>query len=174
MKRQISRLISMLLIWLSFFSCFNTYNIAIADVDEEENQFSPVIINALDYSSDYWFSTELSRAFFSILLSADFMDSLEGNNNDWAIPDFAGYSSYVGKDSICLYVIYRNATNMFMFIYTPIIGTVQYTVTEVSPDATVLFDITNESFLNSVCTEGYYKNTLSALLTVAEELSSLF
>ena len=156
MKRLLSVLLAMVML-AGFCACAH----AVAD---DPVVFEPKLAPIMGFSTSEWMSTSRNRAMLTVLLCMDFI--MEYNGDEANHPDLtqASYIGVIGGDSIVLNM--HSANRDLMIMYMPSAGTAAYTLSDPYSDTVI------EGALQQSTNGNYYKNDLSDIVAVAQELQA--
>ncbi len=154
--------------------------VAVVWAEEEESNwvaFEPTITNSCGNSAemdtDDWFDDDYFRAFLTVSLCMDIGNALE-SSSDPALQamgeDFIATlfdSTYVGLDTLMLFVTYQYGDHTIHVGYTPFNGTAGYMINDAFTDSET------EELLSSTCKGGYYRNRFSSISEVVSDLSGI-
>lgn len=150
---------------------------AVVWAEEEESDwvaFEPTITNSCGNSAgmdtDDWFDDDYFRAFLTVSLCMDIGNALE-SSSDPALQamgeDFIATlfdSTYVGLDTLMLFVTYQYGDHTIHVGYTPFNGTADYMISD------GITDSETEELLSGACNGGYYKNSFSSISSVVSDI----
>ena len=150
---------------------------AVVWAEEEESDwvaFEPtntnLIGNAGKFDAIDWFDGKYSRALLTILLCFD-MERAFNNSSDPVLQamgeDFGDAlfdSTYVGLDTLMLFVTYQYGDHTIHVGYTPFNGTADYMISD------GITDSETEELLSGACNGGYYKNSFSSISSVVSDI----
>ena len=137
-----------------------------------ENKFKATVTNGMDYSATKWYSSEESRAMFTVSVTLDAFSNIKELDSD-DISSFLYNDTWVGisKSKTQLMLVGYLGPAMYFFIYSPLTGYVEYSKMTLSSGS--LDSSTAALFAEGVLADQsskYAKNSLSDILTVVASL----
>lgn len=153
------KLCSIILCLVLCLCCFS----ALAD-DSSGVEFKPTLTTAADQTPTEWMTNSQTRALLTLVLSLDY--SLATDGDPRALKPDISEPSYVGRASLALVVTLTASDNR---------GSILILYDWVNDSATYWeFEYANSSLMKTIiestCSDGYYENSLTDLLSVTNAL----
>jgi len=141
--------------------------LACAHAESDVQIFTPTLTKAVTNTADEWFATSSSRALLTSLLSLDVV--LEVGSDSSLSPDLV-QSSYVGKNGQDLIVaMYTEGGQVMIVIYRPSSQEAGYSTLTSSASSDAILEMS----LKPTCPDGVYKNSLTDIYTVMQQLQEI-
>ena len=138
---------------------------AVCLAEEETPSFVPSLTNAMESTTETWYSTGYNRALLTALLGFDLM-----LQEDVELGDFMTHPTYVALDDETLTVMGASGEEVIMVMYSPSLGIAFYYVDEFAADTDSLISTLLETVLDEN-NSSYKKNEINDMVDVLSDLN---
>lgn len=127
--------------------------------------FNPTLTPSMGYSITEWMSSSRNRALLTVLLSMDYIVAYDGDSSNHPDLTKSSYIGVIGNEAIVLNA--HSDDRDVMIMYLPSSGQAAYTLSDPYSDAVI------EAGMGETTNGNYYRNSITDIVSVAQELQSV-